>query len=173
VRQELHFLLKTGDRHHVHRLFQQRGVFPLLAAELRGLLSSGAAGGADHRFCGPRLFRPVMERSNSCARIAGHSHAVHDQTAASVLFVGAPALVDRAHRGKDFGGFLIPEDRESHVIPAKAGIHRTWVPAYARTTTRVVFNHSGGPAQIERVRFGGFMVPGEGRASLGASLLGD
>ena len=33
-----------------------------------------------------------------------------------------------------FGGFLILEDRESHVIPAKAGIHRTWVPAYARTT---------------------------------------
>jgi hypothetical protein len=37
---------------------------------------------ADHRFCGPRLFGPVMERSNSCARIGGHSHAVDDQTAA-------------------------------------------------------------------------------------------
>ena len=33
-----------------------------------------------------------------------------------------------------FGGFLIPEDRESHVVPAKAGIHRTWVSASARTT---------------------------------------
>jgi hypothetical protein len=32
-----------------------------------------------------------------------------------------------------FGGFLIIEDSESHVIPAKAGIHRTWVSAYART----------------------------------------
>jgi hypothetical protein len=48
---------------------------------------------ADHRFCGPRLFGPVMERSNSCARIAGHSHAVDDQTAAFVLFVGAHACV--------------------------------------------------------------------------------
>ena len=32
-----------------------------------------------------------MERSNSCARITGHSHAVDDQTAASGLFVAAHA----------------------------------------------------------------------------------
>ncbi len=38
------------------------------------------AGSADHRFCGPRLFGPLMERSNSRAHIGGHSHAVHDQT---------------------------------------------------------------------------------------------
>jgi hypothetical protein len=31
-------------------------------------------------FCGPRLFGPVMQRSNSCARIGGHCHAVDDQT---------------------------------------------------------------------------------------------
>jgi TPR repeat protein len=36
------------------------------------------AGSADHRFCGPRLFGPVMERSNSCARIGGYSHAADD-----------------------------------------------------------------------------------------------
>jgi hypothetical protein len=35
------------------------------------------------------LFGVVMERSNSCARIGGHSDAVDDQTAALVLFVGA------------------------------------------------------------------------------------
>jgi len=52
-------------------------------------LGDSKAGSADHRFCGPRLFGPVMERSNSCARIGGHFHAVHDQTAAFVLFLGA------------------------------------------------------------------------------------
>ena len=46
---------------------------------------------ATGRFCGPRLFGPAMERSNSCARIGGHSHPVHDQTAALLLFVGAHA----------------------------------------------------------------------------------
>ena len=51
------------------------------------------AGSADHRFCGPRLFGPLMERSNSCARVGGHSHAVDDQTAAFLLFVGARAGV--------------------------------------------------------------------------------
>jgi hypothetical protein len=48
---------------------------------------------ADRRFCGPRLFGPLMERSNSCARVGGHSHAVDNQTAAFVLFVGARAGV--------------------------------------------------------------------------------
>ena len=38
------------------------------------------AGSADPRFCGPLLFGPLMERSNSCARVGGHSHAVDDQT---------------------------------------------------------------------------------------------
>ena len=51
------------------------------------------AGSADHRSCGRRLFGPVMERSNSCVRIGGHSHAVDDQTAASGLFLGAHAGV--------------------------------------------------------------------------------
>ena len=37
-------------------------------------------GRAKGRLCGPRLFGRVMERSNSCARIGGHSHAVRDQT---------------------------------------------------------------------------------------------
>jgi putative flippase GtrA len=46
---------------------------------------SREAGSADHRFCGPRLFGPVMERSISCARIGGHSHPVDDQTTASVF----------------------------------------------------------------------------------------
>jgi hypothetical protein len=50
-------------------------------------------GSADHRFCGPRLFGPVMEQSNSCARIGGHPHAVGDQTAAFLLFLGAQAGV--------------------------------------------------------------------------------
>ena len=58
-----------------------------------GLNEVEKAGSADHRFCGPRLFGPVMERSNSCARIGGHSHAVDDQTAAFVLFLGAHASV--------------------------------------------------------------------------------
>jgi hypothetical protein len=44
------------------------------------LLSARIAGSADHRFCGPRLFGPLTERSNSCARIGGHSHPVDDQT---------------------------------------------------------------------------------------------
>jgi len=44
--------------------------------------------GADHRFCGPRLFGLVMERSNSCAQIGGHSDAVDDQPAAFLLFAG-------------------------------------------------------------------------------------
>jgi len=34
---------------------------------------------------------------------------------------------------------------ESHVIPAKAGIHPTWVPAYAGTTAFVTFISMGGP----------------------------
>ena len=34
---------------------------------------------------------------------------------------------------------------ESHVIPAKAGIHLTWVPAFAGTTTYVTFRSMGGP----------------------------
>jgi hypothetical protein len=50
-------------------------------------------GRADYRFCGPCLFGLVMKRSNSCARIGGHSHAVRDQTAAFVLLVGAHARV--------------------------------------------------------------------------------
>ena len=45
------------------------------------------------RLTGPRLFGPVMERSNSCARIGGHSHAVRDQTAGFLLFLGAHAGV--------------------------------------------------------------------------------
>jgi hypothetical protein len=53
--------------------------------------SYGKAGSADHRFCGPRLFGPLMERSNSCARMGGYSHAVDDQTAAFVLFLGTHA----------------------------------------------------------------------------------
>ena len=47
----------------------------------------------DHRFCGPRLFGLVMERSNSCARMGGHSEADDKHTAAFVLFVGAHAGV--------------------------------------------------------------------------------
>jgi hypothetical protein len=53
----------------------------------------GEVGSADHRFRGPRLFGPVMGRSNSCVRIGGGSQAVGDQTAALVLFVGAQASV--------------------------------------------------------------------------------
>jgi hypothetical protein len=34
------------------------------------------AGSAARRFCGPRLFGPTMERSNSCARIGGHPDVV-------------------------------------------------------------------------------------------------
>jgi hypothetical protein len=34
---------------------------------------------------------------------------------------------------------------ESHVIPAKAGIHRKWVPAFAGTTTLEAFMRMGGP----------------------------
>ena len=37
------------------------------------------------------LFGPVVERSNSGARMGGHSHAVDDQTAAVLLLVGADA----------------------------------------------------------------------------------
>ena len=48
----------------------------------RAIRPDRKAGSADHRFCGPRLFGPVIERSNSCARVGGHSHAVDDQTAA-------------------------------------------------------------------------------------------
>ena len=40
---------------------------------------------------GPRLFGVVVGRSNSRTRIGGHSHAVEDQTAASLLFLGAHA----------------------------------------------------------------------------------
>jgi hypothetical protein len=50
-------------------------------------------GRAAGRFCGPRLSGPETKRSNSCARIRGHSHAVDDQTAAFLLFVGAHARV--------------------------------------------------------------------------------
>jgi hypothetical protein len=69
-----------------------------VAAVKRWLEANGGwllivAGSADHRFCGPRLFGPVMERSNSCARIGGHFHAIDDQTAASGLFLGAHAGV--------------------------------------------------------------------------------
>jgi len=61
-------------------------------------LRRGRSGSADHRFCGPRLFGPVVERSNSCARIGGHSHAVDGRTAAFVLFVGDHAGVFVATR---------------------------------------------------------------------------
>jgi len=57
--------------------------------ELSTLDSFTQVGSADHRFCGPRLFGLVMERSNSCARFGGHSDAVDNQTAAFLLFVGA------------------------------------------------------------------------------------
>jgi hypothetical protein len=52
------------------------------------------AGSADPDLIGgPRLFGVVMGRSNSRPRNAGHSHAVDDQTAASLLFLGAHAGV--------------------------------------------------------------------------------
>ena len=51
-------------------------------------------GSADHRFCGPRLFGPVMERSNPRARIGGHSHAVD------------PAERDRRSNRPSADGFL-------------------------------------------------------------------
>ena len=38
---------------------------------------------------------------------------------------------------------------ESHVIPAKAGIHRKWVPAFAGTTFET-FKRMGGPQALER-----------------------
>jgi hypothetical protein len=50
-------------------------------------------GRAAGRFCAPRLFGPLMERSNSCAGIGGYSDQVDDQAAALVLFVGAHAGV--------------------------------------------------------------------------------
>jgi hypothetical protein len=50
-------------------------------------------GGADHRFCGPRLFGRVMEESNSGARSGGRAAAVDDQAAAFLLFVGVSAGV--------------------------------------------------------------------------------
>ena len=34
---------------------------------------------------------------------------------------------------------------ENHVIPAEAGIHWNWVPAFAGTTTQVIFIPLGGP----------------------------
>jgi len=49
-------------------------------SESLGARRVGIASSADRRFCGPRLFALVTERSNSCARIGGHSHAVDDQT---------------------------------------------------------------------------------------------
>ena len=69
--------------------FIAQGEVRLLGARIGGNLdcSGGSfnnppqkAGSADHRFCGPRLFGALMERSNSCARVAGHSQAVDDQT---------------------------------------------------------------------------------------------
>ena len=38
-----------------------------------------------------------------------------------------------------------PRSVESHVIRAKAGIHRAWVPAYAGTTGFVTFIPMSGP----------------------------
>jgi hypothetical protein len=45
------------------------------------------------------------------------------------------------------GGARIQEDLRATlgVIPAKAGIHRAWVPAYAGTTAFVTFISVGGP----------------------------
>jgi hypothetical protein len=56
-------------------------------------VDSNEAGSADHRRCGPRLFGLSMGRSNSYARIGGHPDAVNDQTAPSLLFLGAHAGV--------------------------------------------------------------------------------
>jgi hypothetical protein len=53
----------------------------------------GSGKDADRETGGPRLFDLVMERSNSCARIEGHSNSINDQTAAFRLFVGAHAGV--------------------------------------------------------------------------------
>ena len=38
---------------------------------------------------------------------------------------------------------------ESHVIPAEAGTHRTWVPAFAGTTRFETFKRMGGPQAHE------------------------
>jgi len=51
------------------------------------------ASSADHRFCGPRLFRPVMEPSNSRARVGRYPDTVHDQTATFLLLLSAHAGV--------------------------------------------------------------------------------
>jgi hypothetical protein len=62
----------------------------------RGLAAQRLCGtravSVDRRFCGPRLFGPVTERSNSRPRIGGHSHALDDQTAAFLLVVGAHSV---------------------------------------------------------------------------------
>ena len=47
------------------------------------------ASSADHRFCGPRPFRRVKGRSDSCARVGRHPDTVHDQTATFLLLLGA------------------------------------------------------------------------------------
>jgi len=36
---------------------------------------------------------------------------------------------------------------ENHVIPAEAGIHWNWVPAFAGTTTEVIFIPLGGHSE--------------------------
>ena len=52
------------------------------------------AGSVDQRFCGPRLFGPLMERSNSCARVGGHPDVVD------------PAERDRRSNRPSADGFL-------------------------------------------------------------------
>jgi hypothetical protein len=61
------------------------------AHSLRPACRMTPGGRATGRFCGPRLFGPVMERSNSGARIGGHSHPVDDQTVRRLT--DSPALV--------------------------------------------------------------------------------
>jgi hypothetical protein len=56
---------------------------------------------ADRRPCGPCLFGPVVERSNSCARIGGHSRAVEDhRSVGKELSIGKKGTPGFRHRDR-------------------------------------------------------------------------
>ena len=63
---------------------------------------------ADHRFCGPRLFDLVMERSNSYARIGRRSHALDDQTIRRSPDPATDGLTEHAARPLTDSSALMP-----------------------------------------------------------------
>ena len=77
--------------------------------------------------------RPARDSENQRRRHVGARHGVPLRAHGERIFMrsGGP----KAHGNSP----------ENHVIPAEAGIHWNWVPAFAGTTTQVIFIPLDGP----------------------------